>query len=77
MKQNVGILDTAIRSIIACVLLTLAVQDMYSTATNVALVIVGLALWVSCSTGVCYIYKMLGIDTYPDFSDDSYAGTHK
>ena len=71
MKQNVGILDTAIRSIIACVALALAVEGIFSSAVNIALVLVGLALWFSSSYGVCLIYKALGIDTYPDFRDDS------
>ena len=34
MKQNVGILDTAVRSIIACVLLALAVENMFSPAVK-------------------------------------------
>ena len=71
MKQNVGILDTAIRSIIACVLLALAVENMFSPAVSIAMVVVGCMLWFSSSFGVCMLYKMLGIDTYPDFKDDS------
>ena len=71
MKQNVGILDTAVRSIIACVLLALAIENMFSPAVNIALVVVGCALWVSSSFGVCMLYKALGIDTYPDFKDES------
>ena len=71
MKQNVGILDTAVRSIIACVLLALAIEGMFSPAVNIALVVVGIMLWVSSSFGVCMLYKALGIDTYPDFKDES------
>lgn len=71
MKQNVGILDTAIRSVIACVLLALAVENMFAPAVNIALVVAGCALWVSSSFGICMLYKVLGIDTYPDFKDDS------
>ena len=72
MKQNVGILDTAIRSIIACVALALAVENMFNPAVTAVLVVVGALLWISSSFGVCLLYKALGIDTYPNFSDDSY-----
>ncbi|MDF2177774.1 DUF2892 domain-containing protein [Aliiglaciecola sp. CAU 1673] len=64
MNDNVGILDSAIRSIIAVVLLTLAVEGIFSPVVSVALVVAGLALWISVSSGVCMIYRMLGIDTY-------------
>ena len=71
MKQNVGILDTAIRSIIACVVLALAIENMFSPAISIALATLGLLLFVSSSLGVCLLYKALGIDTYPDFKDES------
>ncbi|MCC2617274.1 DUF2892 domain-containing protein [Aestuariibacter halophilus] len=76
MKQNVGILDTAIRSVIACVVLALAVEGMFSTVVTSILVLVGAMLWLSSSFGVCFLYKALGIDTYPDFSDDSFHPQH-
>ncbi len=63
-KDNVGILDTAIRSIIACVLLALAAEQMFSPVVTGIMVTVGTLLWISCSTGVCLLYKVLGIDTY-------------
>lgn len=72
MKQNVGILDTAIRSIIACILLALAVEGVFSLSVSIALGVVSMLLWISSSFGVCLLYKALGIDTYPDFHDDSY-----
>lgn len=72
MKQNVGILDTAIRSIIACILLALAVEGAFSLSVSIALGVVSMLLWISSSFGVCLLYKALGIDTYPDFHDDSY-----
>ena len=75
MKQNVGILDTAVRSVIACVLLALAVEGIFSAAITAVLVVVGCALFLTSSFGVCFLYKALGIDTYPDFKDES-AGVH-
>ena len=72
MKQNVGILDTAIRSVVACVLLTLAIEGIFTTGISIFLGVISMLLWVSSSFGVCLLYKALGIDTYPDFSDDSY-----
>ncbi|XOV79646.1 MAG: DUF2892 domain-containing protein [Aestuariibacter sp.] len=63
-KDNVGVLDTAIRSIISVVLLALAAEQIFSFPVNIAFVVVGLMLWVSSSTGVCYLYRLLGIDTY-------------
>lgn len=66
MKQNVGILDTAIRSVIAVILLALAAEGIFTPLVNVALVVVGMLIWASCSFGVCMIYNLLGVDTYPD-----------
>lgn len=63
-KDNVGVLDTGIRAIIACVLLALAVEQLFGTAMTVAMLVVGSALFISCATGVCLLYKALGIDTY-------------
>lgn len=71
MKQNVGIADTALRSIIACVAIALALEGMFSPAINVVLLVMGAALWFSASFGICLVYRLLGIDTYPDFRDDS------
>lgn len=65
MKQNVGILDTAIRSIIAVICLSVAAQGLFALAINIAIATVGIALWASASFGVCFLYKLLGIDTYP------------
>lgn len=72
MKQNVGILDTAIRSIVACVILALAIENIFDPVTNTVMIVLGVMLWISSTFGVCLLYKMLGIDTYPDFRDDSY-----
>ena len=72
MKQNIGILDTTIRSIVACALLALAFEGLYSTTVSIIFAVIGGALFFTSSFGVCLLYKALGIDTYPDFSDDSY-----
>ena len=74
MKQNVGILDTALRSIAACVMLALAVEGILTTPVSIALAVAGLLLWTSCATGKCLFYKMFNIDTFPGFTDDSYKG---
>ena len=72
MKQNVGILDTAIRSIIACALIAVALEGFFSTTVSLILTVAGIMLWISSVFGVCFLYRLLGIDTYPDFHDDSY-----
>lgn len=63
-RDNVGVMDTAVRSIIACLFFALAVEQVLPDAVNIALLVLGSLLWISCATGVCYLYKMLGIDTY-------------
>lgn len=63
-RDNVGVLDTAIRAIIACVLIALAAEQMFSPVATIAMLVVGSALFFTCATGVCLIYKVLGIDTY-------------
>ena len=65
MKQNVGILDTAVRYIVAVVLLSLAAEGLYPQPVTIALFIVGILLAATASLGVCMVYKLLGIDTYP------------
>ena len=63
-RDNVGVLDTAIRAIIACILIAFAAEQMFSVPATIAMLAVGSALFLSCATGVCLIYKVLGIDTY-------------
>lgn len=72
MKQNIGILDTAIRSVVACAMLAVAIEGLYGNTVTAILTVVGSLLFISSSFGICFLYKLLRIDTYPDFSDDSY-----
>ncbi|MFA3791944.1 DUF2892 domain-containing protein [Aliiglaciecola sp. SL4] len=72
MKQNVGILDTTIRSVLALALLAIAVEGLFGPTISIVLGVMGAALFYTSSFGFCLIYKLLGIDTYPDFKDDSY-----
>jgi hypothetical protein len=65
MKQNVGVLDTAIRSILAVACLAAAAEGLYPQAVTIALLVIGSLLWVSSSFGVCFIYKIFNLDTYP------------
>lgn len=62
--DNVGILDTAIRSIIGVVLFALAAEGLYSSAVTWVLLIAGSALFFSAAVGLCPLYKLFGIDTY-------------
>jgi hypothetical protein len=72
MKQNVGVLDTAIRAVISVVLLSLALEGMFATPISVAMASVGLVLFFTCGTGVCPLYKGFGVDTYPTFTEYHY-----
>lgn len=72
MKQNVGIIDTAVRSVVACVLLAVAVEGLLTAPVSIALTVIGLLLWTSCATGKCLLYAVFNIDTFPGFTDDSY-----
>ena len=65
MKQNVGVLDTAVRGIIAVICLAVAAEGLFATEINITLTALAVLLWASASFGVCFIYKILGIDTYP------------
>ncbi|GAB3026488.1 YgaP family membrane protein [Bowmanella dokdonensis] len=62
--DNVGILDTAVRSVISVILLALAVEGLFSNTISLILVVVGLLLWATASSGVCLLYRLLGLDTY-------------
>ncbi len=72
MKQNVGVLDTTIRSLIGCALLALAVEGLFGTGVSLIIAAVGAVMWLTSIFGICPLYNLLGIDTYPDFRDDSY-----
>ena len=63
-RDNVGVIDTAIRAVIACFLLAFATEQMFSLPVTIVMAVIGMGLWVSCATGVCLFYKVLGIDTY-------------
>jgi hypothetical protein len=72
MKQNVGVLDTAIRAVISVVLIALAVEGIFAAPVSIAMASVGIILFFTCGTGVCPLYKVLGIDTYPTFTEYHY-----
>ncbi|BDX08174.1 YgaP family membrane protein [Planctobacterium marinum] len=63
-RDNVGVLDTGIRAIVACVLLALAIEGVFSATVSIIFLVLGSALFISSATGVCLLYKVLGIDTY-------------
>ncbi|GAA0372170.1 hypothetical protein GCM10009092_40560 [Bowmanella denitrificans] len=63
-NDNVGVLDTAVRSVLSCILLAMAVEGIFSNTTSAILAIAGLLLWTTASSGICLVYKLLGIDTY-------------
>ncbi|MEO9943774.1 MAG: DUF2892 domain-containing protein [Paraglaciecola sp.] len=63
-KQNVGVLDTAIRSIVGVVCLAIAAKGLFSLSVSVTFLVIGVLIWITCSLGVCLIYKALNIDTY-------------
>jgi hypothetical protein len=65
MKQNVGVLDSAIRSIVGVACLAVAAEGLFPQAITIALLVIGSLLWVSSSFGVSFIYKILNLDTYP------------
>jgi hypothetical protein len=52
VKQNVGILDTAIRSILSLACLALAAEGLFPQAISIALLVIGSLLWVTSSFGV-------------------------
>jgi hypothetical protein len=65
VKQNVGILDTAVRGIISVILLAIAAEGLFNVEITITLAALGVLLGASASFGVCFIYKIFGIDTYP------------
>jgi hypothetical protein len=66
MKQNVGVLDTAIRSVIAIICLSVAFEQLLPFPATIVLATIGGLMWLTASTGVCFLYKLLSIDTYPN-----------
>ncbi|TDF34708.1 DUF2892 domain-containing protein [Alteromonadaceae bacterium M269] len=62
-RDNVGVLDTAVRSIVSTVLFALALEGIFSNTVSIALVVVSLILWTTCIVGLCPLYKLFGINT--------------
>lgn len=62
--DNVGIFDTAVRAIIAVVLLSLAVQSFFPPLLTAVLVIAGLVFAVTSAVGWCPLYRLFKIDTF-------------
>lgn len=63
-RDNVGVVDTAVRALLACLFLAVAVEQVLPDSVSVILLVLGSALWITSITGTCYVYKLLGIDTY-------------
>jgi energy-converting hydrogenase Eha subunit C len=63
-RDNVGVVDTAVRALLACFFLAVAVEQVLPDSVSVILLVLGSALWLTSATGTCYLYKLLGIDTY-------------
>jgi hypothetical protein len=62
--DNVGILDTAIRAVIAIVLLSVSAQAFFPLLVNGLLVAGGVVMVFTSASGWCPIYKLLKIDTF-------------
>ncbi len=63
-RDNVGVTDTAVRSILACLFFAIAIEQILPDSVNIVLLVLGSVLWITCATGKCWLYKLLGIDTY-------------
>lgn len=63
-RDNVGVTDTAIRSVVACICLALAAEQIFTQTFTIVLAVVGTILLITSATGVCWLYKILGINTY-------------
>jgi|GEM_PF-3347219 len=68
-RDNVGVADTAIRSIVACICLALAAEQLLPQTFTILLAVVGTVLMITSATGVCWLYKIFGIDTYHKYRE--------
>jgi hypothetical protein len=64
-KDNVGVLDTVVRSIVSTVIFALALEEIFPSAISVLMIGVSLLIWVTCVVGLCPLYSLLGISTFP------------
>jgi hypothetical protein len=64
-KDNVGVLDTTVRSIVSTVIFALALEGFFSPIVSLLMIGLSLLIWITCVVGLCPIYSLLGISTFP------------
>jgi hypothetical protein len=77
-KDNVGVLDTAIRSILSTVIFAVALEGVFLPAVSMAMVGISLLLWATCVVGLCPLYSLFGLSTFPkdDVSHGDFVERH-
>lgn len=63
-KENVGVADTALRSVVAVVLGATAFEGSLGQGASLALYGVAAILSLTAITGVCPLYRLIGLDTF-------------
>lgn len=62
--DNVGIIDTAVRAVVAILLLSVAAQSFFSPLINWLLIAGGVIFAFTSASGWCPLYKLFRIDTF-------------
>jgi multisubunit Na+/H+ antiporter MnhG subunit len=64
VRENVGILDSAIRSVLAVVLLICVTEGFVAGYFAIAATAVAIVMLLTASIGNCPLYKVIGLNTW-------------
>ncbi|HTI92393.1 MAG TPA: DUF2892 domain-containing protein [Puia sp.] len=70
MKKNMGIRDRSIRQLIAGVFLILWLTDIVRGVAAIIMMVLAVILLVTGITGVCPLYRLLGIESSESKKDN-------
>lgn len=75
-KDNVGVLDTAVRSIMSTAIFAIALEGLFLPVVSITLVGVSLFIWTTCVVGLCPVYSLFGLNTFSkyDAEHSNFAG---
>lgn len=64
LRENVGILDSAIRCVVAIVMFVMVTEGLLTGAVAMTAGGIGIVMMLTASFGNCPLYKLIGINTW-------------
>lgn len=64
MNKNLGLSDRVLRFFLGLILITLGFNTFHNTILRMLLILIGIIIFIESFVSYCYLYKLLGINTY-------------